>query len=62
MPNKYNIAFDLPFLCQYGIPIGYAIWFPINYGLLIKNRSKYYADRAIKETELAEKSIEKKEK
>ena len=44
LPNKYNIAFDLPFLCEWGIPIGYAIFFPINYGLLIKNRSKYYQD------------------
>ena len=55
LPNKYNISFDLPFICQYAIPVLYSVFFPINYSLLIKNRAKYYK-------EIAEKRVEKEKK
>lgn len=42
LPNKYNIAFDMPFSCEIIIPFFYSLAFPANYSLLLATRKKYY--------------------
>ena len=42
LPNRCNFCFDLPFLCENVLPQLYFVFLPMNYILLVNNRSKYY--------------------
>jgi len=42
LPNKYNIAFNMPFFCEFMVPSVYALAFPANYLMLLATRKKYY--------------------
>ena len=42
MPNKLNFTFDMSFVCSIMLPTIYAMSFPMNYGLLLNQRKKYY--------------------
>ena len=42
LPNSFNMSFSMSWVCRTLIPTLYLMIFPLNYGLLLANRRKYY--------------------